>query len=150
MKQLSDLVSDPAKRPAVINDCVQLIHDEVKAKKGFTGIAVKGAFKLVVALKPSILEESVDSLLDDFVGKLQPFYEQFQQGGESGTLSALMGGQASNVAEALLSITDARAQRASNKTLVKAYNSLRPKGKVHVEAAAPGIGRVLDKHIGSL
>ena len=150
MKQLNDLIQEPAKRQPVINDCVQLIRDEVKAKKGFTGIAVKGAFKLVVALKPSILEESVDSLLDDFVSKLQPFYEAFQQGGESGTLSAYMGGRSSDVAESLLSITDARAQRASNKTLVKAYNGLRPKGKVHVEAAAPGIGRVLDKHIGSL
>ena len=150
MKQLSDLLQEPAKRQPVINDCVQLIHSEVKAKKGFTGIAVKGAFKLVLALKPSILEESVDSLLDDFVGKLQPFYEGYQQAGESGTLSAYMGSRSSDVAESLLSITDARAQRASNKTLVKAYNGLRPKGKVHVEAAAPGIGRVLDKHIGSL
>jgi len=150
VKQLNDLIGDPSRRTPVINDCVQLIHDEVKAKKGFTGIAVKGAFKLVLALKPTILQESVDSLLNDFVGKLQPFYEQYQEAGEVGTLSAFMGGQSSNVAESLLSITDARAQRASNKTLVKAYNSLRPKGKVHVEAAAPGIGRVLDKHIGSL
>ena len=150
MKQLSDLIQEPEKRQPVINDCVQLIHDEVNAKKGFTKIAIKTAFKIVTALKPSILQESVDSLLNDFVGKLQPIYEQFQQAGETGTLSAFMGGRSSEVAENLLSITDARAQRASNKTLVKAYNSLRPKGKVHVEAAAPGIGRVLDKHIGSL
>jgi hypothetical protein len=54
------------------------------------------------------------------------------------------------MAEALLSITDQRARRASNKTMVKAYNKLRPKGKVHVEAATPGIGRVLDKHVGRL
>ena len=150
MKQLSDLTQDQGKRTAVISDCVQLIHDEVKSKRGLTGVAVKAAFKVVNAIKPGMIQDSVHHLLDDFVGKLQPFFEQYQQQGSSGTMSAFLGGRAGDGAESLLSITDARARNASNKTLVKAYNGLRPKGKMHVEAAAPGIGRVLDKHIGSL
>lgn len=150
MKQLKDLTSDPQKRPKVIEDCVKLIHDEVQSKKGLTGVAVKAAFKIVLALKPSILEESVDSLLDDFVGRLQPYYESFQKDAGAGSLERYLAARASDVAESLLGITDERAKRAKNKTLVKAYNSLRPKGKVHVEEAAPGIGRVLDRQVVSL
>ena len=33
---------------------------------------------------------------------------------------------------------------------VKAYNKLRPRGKEHVVAAVPGVGRMLDKNIGAL
>jgi hypothetical protein len=146
VKQLKSIIEGENQRPEVIDDCVQLINAEVKSKRGFSGAAVKAAFAVVKALKPRILEESVDGLLDDFVEVLQPYYEGFQQDG-SGRLETYLDRRADQVAESLLGITDRRAERASNKTLVKAYKKLRPKGKVHVEQAVPGIGRVLDKHI---
>ena len=150
MKDLNNLASDPERRQAVIADCVALVNAEVKSKKGLGGMAVKAAFAVVKAIKPRILETSVDSLLDDFTAQLQPFYERFQQDGSSGTLEAYLPPRGAEVAEALLSITDRRAERAKNKTMVKAYRKLRPKGLVHVEQAVPGIGRVLDKHLDSL
>jgi len=150
VKNLSDLVKEPEPRQAVIADCVQLINDEVKSKKGFSGAAVKAAFALVKAIKPRILEDSVDSLLDDFTAAMQPFYERYQQAGAAGTLEAYLPPLGAEIAEALLSITDRRADRSKNKTMVKAYHKLRPKGLVHVEQAVPGIGRVLDRHIGKL
>ncbi len=147
MKELKNIVADTAKRQDVIRDCVALINTEVKSKKGFSGTMVKAAFAVVKAIKPKILEETVDALLDEFVEAIQPYYARFQEQGGSSTLEAYLPLQASDVAESLLSITDRRAERAKNKTLVKAYNGLRPKGKPHVEQAIPGIGRVLDKHI---
>jgi hypothetical protein len=149
VKDLKNLAEDEAKRGAVIGDCVQLINAEVKSKRGLGGVAVKAGFAVVKAIKPKILEESVDSLLDDFVDALQPYFQRFQEEGAS-SLESYLPQRSSDVAESLLAITDARAERASNKTLVKAYYKLRPKGKVHVEQATPGIGRVLDKHIPSL
>lgn len=145
MKQLKSIIEGESQRAAVIGDCVQLINTEVKSKRGLSGAAVKAAFAVVKALKPRILEESVDGLLDDFIDVLQPYYEGFQQDG-SGKLETYLDRRGDQVAESLLGITDRRAERASNKTLVKAYKKLRPKGKVHVEQAVPGIGRVLDKH----
>lgn len=150
MKELKTLTADPQKRPALIADCVELVETEVKSKGGLGGMAVKAAFAVVKAVKPRILEESVDGLLDDFAVQLQPLYEKYQQEGSLGTLEAYFGPRSGDVAERLLSITDARAERAKNKTLAKAYQKLRPKGKVHVEQAAPGVGRVLDKHVGAL
>lgn len=150
MKDLKDLVTEEKKRNEVIADCVQLVNDEVKSKGGLGGAAVKAAFAVVKAIKPGILEESVDSLLDEFVEALQTYYARYQDEGSPGTLSSYLPPRATDVAEDLLGITDRRAERASNKTLVKAYKKLRPKGKVHVEQAVPGIGRVLDKHTPSL
>jgi hypothetical protein len=50
------------------------------------------------------------------------------------------------VAEALLSITDARAQRAKNQAIKGAYEKLRGSAKKHVEAAVPRIGRLVEKY----
>lgn len=150
MKQLKDLVEDPTKREKIINDCVVLIDEEVRSKRGFSGAAVKAAYMVVKKIKPGIIRESVDNLCEEFIGEAQPFYEKYQEADEKGTLEQYFRPRASEVAEALLGVTDRRAQRASNKTMVKAYKRLRPKGKTHVEAAAPGVGRMLDKSIGSL
>jgi hypothetical protein len=127
-----------------------LIESEVKSKKGLGGAAVKAAFAVVKAIKPGVIRDSVDGLLDEFVEVLQGFYETYQEGGSSGTLEGYLEGRSLEVAEGLLGITDRRAERSKNKTMVKAYRKLRPKGKVHVEQAVPGIGRILDRHVGDL
>lgn len=150
MKQLKDIIEDEGKRKAVVGDCVVLVNSEVKSKGGLSGLAVKAAFALVKAIKPRILEESVDGLIDDFVEVIQPFYESFQNDAGSGSLATYLEQRGERVAESLLGITDRRAERSSNKTMVKAYKKLRPKGKVHVEQAVPGIGRVLERHTADL
>lgn len=150
MKELKDIISDPGKRKLVIADCVDLVNAEVKSKGGLGGIAVKAAFAVVKAIKPRILEESVDSMLDEFVVAMQPLYAKYQDEGSSGTLERYLEQRAPEMADALLAITDRRAERAKNRTLAGAYYKLRPKGKVHVEQAAPGVGRVLDKHVPAL
>ena len=150
MKELKNLISDPPQREQLITDCVDLINSEVRSKSGLSGMAVKTAFSVIKAIKPRILEDSVDSLLDEFVDALQPFYASYQEGGEQGSMESYLDARRSEVSDGLLAITDRRAARSRNKTIPKAYNKLRPKGKTHVEAATPGVGRVLDKHLPSL
>jgi len=41
MPTLKDLLLAPAKRPAVVKDCVQLVDAEVAAKGGLAGMALK-------------------------------------------------------------------------------------------------------------
>ena len=51
-----------------------------------------------------------------------------------------------DVADALLGITDDRANRTRHTTLRSAYQQLRPQGKKNVEEAVAGIARLIDKH----
>lgn len=151
MKQLRSLLEEPRQRESVVGDSVEVIEAEVKSKTGISGIAVKTAFGVVMAIKPGIIRESVDGLLDEFVEQVQPFYEQFQNEGEpAGGLGAYLSARADTVAESLLAVTDRRAERARNKTLVKAYNKLRPKGKEHVVAAIPRVGAMLERQAAKL
>lgn len=147
MSTLSELLLVPGNRPKVVGDCVRLIEEEVDSKGGLTGLAVKGAFALVRAVKPGFVTEAVDSMLDDFVKRLEPFHAAAQARNEP--TGASMNSRAGEVAEALLAISDERAQRAKNPTLKKAYEKLRPAGKKHVEAAVPRIARLITKYASS-
>jgi len=144
MPTLNEILLVPGARPKVIADCVQLINEEVDSKGGLTGLAVKGAYAIVKAVKPGFVPEAVDHMLDDFVKRLEPFWADAQARNEP--IGPLMNGRAGEVADALLAISDERAQRAKNQGVRKAYDKLRPTGRKHVEAAVPRIGRLIAKY----
>ena len=144
MPTLTEMLLAPGSRPKVIADCVQLINEEVDSKGGLTGLAVKGAYALVKAIKPGFINEAVDHMLDDFVKRLEPFWADAQAKNEP--IGPLLNGRAPEVADALLAISDERAARSTNPTLKKAYEKLRPTGKKHVEQAVPRVGRLIQKY----
>lgn len=141
-------ILNPQKRPLVLNDCVRVIEDEVGSKSGLSGLAIKGAFKVVSAVKPGIIREAMDHLLDDFVGRLEPLYKQHRAaGGSPSSFASFMLSKKNDVANSLLGITDDRASRAKNPTLKSAYQQLRPQAQKHVEEAIPRIANTLGKYL---
>ena len=144
MSTLTEILLVDGTRPKVIADCVRLIEEEVDAKGGLSGLAIKGAFMVVKAVKPGFIAESVDHMLNDFVSRLEPFYVEAQQKNEP--VAPFMSSRASIVADALLAISDERAARAKNQTLKKSYEKLRPTAKKNVEAAVPRIGKLVAKY----
>ena len=107
MSTLNDILLAPGNRPKVVVDCVRLIDEEVDSKGGLTGLAVKGAYALVKAVKPGFVSEAVDHMLDDFVKRLEPFYAAAQSKNEP--IGPALNARAGEVAEALLAISDERA-----------------------------------------
>ncbi|MEE2755982.1 MAG: hypothetical protein VYA30_04955 [Myxococcota bacterium] len=142
MASLKDrLLTDEARGPFV-NGCVEVIEAEVGSKSGMGGLVIKTAFKTVKAVKPGIIPDVVNVLIEDFVTQLEPIYMDYRAT-ESGNLRQYLISEADQVADSLLAITDGRAQRSKHRTLVKAYNKLRPQGKKQVVAAMPRIGDLL-------
>jgi hypothetical protein len=144
MPTLKEILLVPGNRPKVIVDCSTLVQEEVDSKGGLSGLAIKAAYAVVKAVKPGFISEAIDHMLDDFVDKLEPFWADAQAKNEP--VGALMNGRAGEVADALLSISDARAARAKNQGVKKAYEKLRPTGKKNVEAAVPRLGRMIAKY----
>ena len=142
MSNLVEILLEESRRPALVKDCVRVIEDEVGSKSGMGGLVIKTAFKTVKAVKPGIIPDVVNVLLDDFVAQLNPVYEEFTGAG-SGDIKAFVVARADRVADSLLAITDGRAKKSRHRTLVKAYNKLRPQGKKQVVTAMPRIGDML-------
>jgi hypothetical protein len=143
------ILGDASKRPRLLDDCVHLIDAEVASKGGLSGLAIKGAYKLVQAVKPGFVREAMDNLLDDFVRRLEPFYAEHRakNGDNHRAFGDHLAARAAPVADALLGITDDRARRAKNPNVKATYDKLRPQAKKHVEEAVPRVGRTLSPHL---
>ena len=142
------LLDDASTRRKVLDDCVKFIDDEVKRKSGVSGIAIKGGYKVVCKIKPGIIREAMDCLLDEFVGRFEPLWSApTAAGGDKDGFHSYLQQNRSKAADELLGVTDDRAKRAKNKTIKGAYDKLRPMAKKHVEEAVPNAGKVLAKHL---
>lgn len=147
MATLNDILCAPENRSAVVRDAVQLVDDEVRSKGGISGLALKGGYKAVKAIKSGLVPEAVDNLLDRFVEQLEPFYEEWTGGDKSSSFESFISGQVGPVANALLGVTDARARTVDNRTIKKTYEKLRPQAEKHVRAAIPGFARLLGRFV---
>jgi hypothetical protein len=144
MTHLSEYLTEPARRPQVVGDACALIDQEVARTHGMSGLAIRSAYKLVSGLRPGMVATAVDGLISPFSDQLDPFYQEYVATGEP--LSEILVTQRSSMADALLAITDDRADRTRNKTLRRAYLKVRGAARQHVEAAAPGIAELIVVH----
>jgi len=144
MSILSALLLDTTVRPELVKECCAIIERQVDAKKGFSGIAIKGAYKTVKAIKPGFVPGVVDALLDEWVEKLADFErEHLAAGGEIATLPDYLVAERARVAEAMVSVTDARAETTKHKTAQKLYHRFRPSALANVEEAIPELGTLV-------
>ncbi|HKN53570.1 MAG TPA: hypothetical protein VJX66_13780 [Amycolatopsis sp.] len=142
---LKEILLDAGRRPAVVTDLQGLVDDEVADKGGVSGAVVKTGFAAVKKIKPGIIPSAIDTLLDDFSNALEPFYGDYKAKGGN-DFGAYLTGRSGEAADALLSVTDKRAESSSRDSIKTVYSKLRPKGKENVEAALPRLGQLIDKH----
>jgi len=142
MSTLVEQIGQPPNRQHVIEDCVGLIDAQVKQK----GFAIKTAYATIKALKKRFIPEVVDALLDDWLGKLQPHYDKWATA-KTSSLSDFLVSRSDDVAEDLLSVTDARAEKTSHTTAKKMYGKMRDGAKRNVIEAIPDLAKMLEKHL---
>ena len=146
MGKLTEAIADDAKRRLIVDDGVQLLEDEVRSKRGLSGVAVKAGFKVVKAFRPGILPMAMNSLLDEFAAQIDPYYDAFEASGGN-DLGRYFVQNGTQIANSLLSITDARASVSPNPPLKKAYSKLRPSAAQHIQDALPRLGAMVARHV---
>lgn len=142
MSSLVESLGQPPKREPVIKDCIALIDAQVKEK----GFVIKGAYATIKAIKKSFVPEVVDSLLDEWLEKLQPHYDKWEAN-KTTSLSDFLVSRSDDVAEDLLSVTDARAAKSSHGTAKKMYGKMRDGAKRNVVEAIPELAKLVEKHV---
>jgi len=142
---LSDVLKDEAKRASIIDEVVDLIEGEVGKQKGLSGMAVKAGYKLVQGVKPGFVPNVVQTLLPEFAEVLEPIAEEATTQGRP--VSAYFDDHRAEIAEALLAVTDSRAQRSDHGSVKGAYSKLRGSARKNVEAAVPGLGAIVEKYV---
>jgi len=143
---LTDILLADDVRRRVVDDAAQLVEDEVRSKRGVSGLAIKAGFKAFKKFRPGALQMAVNNLLDPFSKAVDPFYQDHVDSGKGGSVAQTFVPRARDVAEALLAITDTRAKRFESGVIKKTYYKLRPMGLKNTEEAVPGICRLIDKY----
>jgi hypothetical protein len=139
---LVEQLGKPPVREVVITDCVNLIDSQVKAK----GFMMKTAYATIKTVKAKFIPEVVDTMLDEWLGKLQPHYDKWSVA-KTGTFADYVTARSEDVAEDLLSVTDARAQKTSHGTVKKLYSKMRDSAKTNVVEAVPALAKLLESKL---
>jgi alkylhydroperoxidase/carboxymuconolactone decarboxylase family protein YurZ len=144
---LPEILLAPDVRPHVIADSLTLIDSELADKSGISGSAIKLAYKTANSFASGYIRETVEKMLPEFAEQLQPYWADFTASGgaQFGDYLAKRGDE---VAESLLSISDAMAERSNKPVVVKAYRAVRAGAARHIQAALPRVGDLVTKYAG--
>jgi len=144
MSSLTEVLTNETTKPAVVNDCVALIDAEVGDKGGISGLAIKAGYAAVKGVKPGFIKQAVTDLLPEFATALDPIYQDAKS--KNKAVGEFFVQQTARVADALLAITDAKAERSKSGVVKGTYDKLRGTAKKNVEAAVPRLAKVIEKH----
>lgn len=142
MPSLVERLGTEPNRPSVIADCVAMIDNQVKSK----GLAIRAAYATVKAIKRGFVRETVDGLLDEWLGKLQPHFDKWSAA-KSGSFAEFLVARSDDVAEDLLSVTDGKAETTKHTTAKKMYVKMRPGAKRNVIEAIPELANTVEKYL---
>lgn len=155
---LEILFTDAEKKKQFINDVCKLVADEVAAKSGLSGLAIRAGYNAVKGTKtPEGRREIVGELLPKFIEKIDPIWQEAKK--YSDRSADYLGSKRSEVADALLSVTDTSLANdpkmrysstassfASNMVIRSTYEKLRGSAKKNVEGAVPAIAKLIEKY----
>jgi len=144
MPTLTDALTSESTKGAVVDDCVALLDAEVADRGGLTGLAIKAGYRTVQGIKPGFVRQVIQDLLPEFAQALDPLYQEAKTKGQS--VRDFFPAHATQVADALLGITDEKARRAKSGMVKGTYEKLRGTAKKNVEAAVPRLSAMIEKH----
>ena len=142
---LHEILLAPEVQPRVVADCNALIEHEVSEKSGVSGAALKLAYKTATTFAPGHVRHILETLLPKMADNLQPFWADFNASGGA-DFGDYLTKRGDEVAEAMLEVTDARAEASGRPVIVRAYRSVRGGAGKHIKAALPQVGDLVLKY----
>ena len=141
---LSDKISDINTQVNLVADCAKLMDEQVAAKGGISGLALKAAYGVVKGVEPSYIPNAIHRLLPEALAALDPIWDEGVQSGDP--VEHLIQNR-SRTADMLLNITDTKIERSKNGVVRSSYSKLRKSVKSDVEEAVPGLAKILGSHL---
>jgi hypothetical protein len=142
-RKLSDTLQDDHVAASIAADCTELMNQQVAAKGGIGGMAIKATYGVVKGVGADYIPGAIQRLLPDAIAALDPLWEEGVQAGDP---VAHLSQNCDRTADLILSVTDARIERASNRLICSSYGKLRKSVKNDIAAAVPGLAQIMAKH----
>ena len=146
MTTLVEMISAPQRRDAIIADCVRRAEAQVASAGGIRGLSLKAGLRALKAVRPDALTRATGQLLPKFAAALEPLHREFLASGEK-NFAGFLEKRRAQARDAILAVTDARADAGTHRVLIATYRRLRPALASEIEKLLPeligGIGRQL-------
>ncbi len=148
MKKLNELIEDPKSRAAILDDSVRVLDDEMAKRSGISGMALKGMYKMIKkAQKGQLMRKALDYLMEDFIEKLEPYYEKYQKESGGASWSAYLSSHYETLADELLVMTDEKAKKTQHDVIRTTYKKFRPKARSEVITSLPALARMMERYL---
>ncbi|MBD0334336.1 MAG: hypothetical protein ICV62_02505 [Cyanobacteria bacterium Co-bin13] len=141
---LSDKIQDKTIRENIAADFAKLMDEQVATKNGLSGMALKTAYGIVKGAGAGYIPGAIGRILPDAFAALDPMWNEGLQAGDP--VGHLVQNSA-RTADTLLSVTDARIEKTNNGIVRSSYNKFRKSVKGDIEAAVPGMAKIIDAHV---
>lgn len=146
MPTLSEILLDPQHRDAIIADCIMRVEARVAHATGLKGLGLRAGLAAIKKARPDAVPRAVTRMLPEFVAALDPLYQRFRASGEP-DFSRYLKRHSAEAREALMKITDERADATSHTALASGYRRLRGILAAELEEMLPDLMRGLSKHL---
>ena len=140
---LSETIQDQAVRANIAQDCSQLMDEQVATKSGISGLAIKATYGVVKGVGAGYIPGAIERLLPEAFVALDPMWTEGVQSGDP--VEHLIQNR-SRTADMILSVTDAKIEKSSNKIVRSSYNKLRKSVKSDVEESVPGFAKIIGNY----
>lgn len=140
---LTDQIKNRNAQASITADCAKLIDEQVAAKNGIGGLALKATYGVVKGIGADYVSGAIDRVLPEVLNALDPIWNE---GIQAGNPVEYLANNRSRTADMVLSVTDARIEKTSNGVVRGAYNKLRKSVKNDVEEAVPDLAKIIGQH----
>lgn len=141
--ELNDRINGDA-YASMAKDCTHLIDEQVSAKTGFSGMALKATYKVVKGIGSDYVPGAIRRLLPETLAALSPIWTE---GTQEGDPVAYLTRHSDRTADVILSTTDARIAKKGGGLVGASYQKLRKSVKRDVVDAVPELARIISKHV---
>ncbi|MBF2001917.1 MAG: hypothetical protein IGS50_19185 [Synechococcales cyanobacterium C42_A2020_086] len=140
---LNDQIKAQQTKADLVADCTKLIDDQVAAKNGISGLALKATYGVVKGIGANYVSGAIERILPDVLNALDPIWDE---GMQTGNPVEHLAQNRSRTADMVLSVTDARIEKSNNGVVRGAYSKLRKSVKSDVEDAVPDLAKIINRH----
>ncbi len=140
---LTEALADPVRKEALIVAGLAALDAEVDELGGIKGKIIETGYDAVVKLRPGFIRSNVEVMLPSFAEVIDPHLAAARQ---TPDLNKYFTDSADTIAEDLLGVTDARAERANNAVAKGIYSKMRGMAAKYVANAVPRLGTLANKH----
>ena len=140
---LVEATKDPQRRTALVAAARAEVDDEVASLNGMKGKAAQSAYAAVRRMRGDFIESNLELMLDRFAPVLD---EHVAAGRADGDVNAYFASHDAEIAEDMLSVTDARADEAQNTAAKAVYARVRKPAKSMVCNSMDRVARFCDEH----